>query len=463
MTAPTVVRFEPRGAHIDLMRCRDTEVVAVGRAGSGKSLAACWKLHLTALKVPNLCALMLRSTHISLTSTTLITFQRQVAAHALADGTVHWFGGSSKDPAAFRYANGSTVLVAGGDKPAKFLSAELDRIFVDEAVEIGLDLHETLISRLRGSAATYKQIMLATNPAHPSHWIKRRAEEGKLTMITSTHRDNPHYVNRDDTYTAAGAEYMTKLDALTGMRRKRLRDGQWVAAEGAIYEQEWNEGVHVIKPFPIPASWERFITVDFGFTNPFCAQWWAVDHDGRMYLYREIYHTRRLVEDHARHMLALMRTCVDCCDSDTDGHNCQTCKACTLEWTEPQPRAVICDHDAEDRATLYKHLGISTTAAKKTVTTGLQAVQARLRDAGDGKPRLFIFEGARVEEDEALRRVGKPTCTAEEIPGYVWAKKPGTGEMLKEEPLKENDHGCDCMRYAVAARDLVGRTRVRWL
>jgi predicted transcriptional regulator len=46
--------------------------------------------------------------------------------------------------------------------------------------------------------------------------------------------------------------------------------------------------------------------VDFGYTNPFVMQWWAEDPDGRLYLYREIYRTRRLVEDHAkRHAIAL--------------------------------------------------------------------------------------------------------------------------------------------------------------
>ena len=32
------------------------------------------------------------------------------------------------------------------------------------------------------------------------------------------------------------------------------------------------------------------LMVDFGYTNPFTCQWWAMDHDGRLYLYREIFH-----------------------------------------------------------------------------------------------------------------------------------------------------------------------------
>lgn len=441
-----VVTFEPRGANVTLLKCRETEVAAVGRAGTGKTLAACWKLHLTAMKVPNLQALMLRATHTSLTATTLITFQRYVAAAALRDGTVRWFGGSGKDPAAFRYANGSTILVAGGDRPEKFLSAELDRIFVDEAVEVTLDLHETLITRLRGVAPTYKQVVLATNPSHPQHWIKQRADDGQLTMITSSHRDNPAYVNRDGSYTPDGQEYMAKLEALTGVRRMRLRDGRWTAAQGVIYE-EYDETLHLVEKFPIPDDWTRLWTVDFGFTNPFVCQWWAIDPDGRMILYREIYMSRRTVDQHARDIL-------DQVSVMEDGHRV---------WTEPRPVTIICDHDAEGRTVLARELGLTTTPANKTVKNGIQAVKTRLRPAGDNRPRLMFMRDVLVERDEVLADAKKPLCTVEEITSYSWAK-PKESALSKpepEEPLKVDDHGMDAMRYGVAELDLVGQPSVK--
>lgn len=420
----------------------------MGRAGSGKTVAACWKLHLTALRVPDLRALMLRATHVSLTATTLVTFQRQVAAAALADGTVRWFGGSGKDPAAFRYSNGSEILVAGGDKPEKFLSAELDRIFVDEAVEVSLDLYETLITRLRGQAPTYKQIILATNPSHPQHWIKQRADDGGLAMITSSHRDNPAYVRLDGTYTEAGAEYVTKLDALTGVRRARLRDGRWTAAEGVIYE-EFDDTIHVVNAFTPPAEWPRIWGIDFGYTNPFTVQWWAIDPDGRIYLYRELYMTRRTVDEHARTVMEAVTT------KNEDGERV---------WIEPRPVAIVADHDAGDRAVFERETGLTTTPAHKAVKTGIQAVKGRLRVAGDGKPRLFIMRDVLVERDKALAEAKKPMCLLDELPGYVWAKPPASRAAEKaepEEPLKVDDHGADCCRYVVAELDLIGEARVQ--
>lgn len=151
-------------------------------------------------------------------------------------------------------------------------------------------------------------------------------------------------------------------------------------------------------------------------------QWWAIDGDGRMYLYREIYRTRRLVEDHAR----------DICGY-ADGHD------------------AVSDHDAEDRATLDRH-GVSTVPALKDITPGIQAVKNRLRVQGDGKPRLFVVRGCTVERDEELAAKRKPTCTAQEFEAYSWAKTPD-GKPNKEEPLDLDNHGMDAMRYAVMHED----------
>jgi phage terminase large subunit len=38
----------------------------------------------------------------------------------------------------------------------------------------------------------------------------------------------------------------------------------------------------------------------------------------------------------------------------------------------------------------------------------------------------------------------KPWCTEQEFTDYVWSNK-----KTKEEPVKENDHGMDAVRYAV--------------
>ncbi|MGW6747632.1 phage terminase large subunit [Streptomyces sp. NPDC055006] len=437
----TVVRYEPRGAARDLFKCRDSEVVIAGPAGTGKSLAALFRVHLAALNNPGIRCLIVRKTAVSLGSTTLVTYEKKVAADTLARGVVRWFGGSPREAPCYRYSNESVIVVGGMDKPEKIMSAEYDLVFADEATELTETDWESIATRLRNGALSWQQQIAACNPSQPKHWIKRRCDQGRSKMLVSRHIDNPAYVNADGSLTEQGRDYFEKLDNLTGVRRLRLRDGVWAAAEGLIYE-EFDDSVHLVDQFKIPHEWPRWIAVDFGFTNPMVMQWWAEDGDGRLYLYRELYHSRRLVEEMAKQARELM-------------------VYPSGQWREPQPRAVICDHDAEDRATLEKYLQMGTQPAEKAVSTGIQAVKSRLKIAGDGRPRLFIVRGALVERDPEMDSAKKPASTEEEISGYVWAVKPGG--TAPEAPLKENDHGADALRYMVAERDLGGRPRMRWV
>ncbi|MFD8075819.1 phage terminase large subunit [Streptomyces sp. NPDC059718] len=466
MTAVVEHVYEPRGAARALFDCREPEVLLSGPAGTGKSRACLEKLHTMALVNGGMRGLIVRKTRESLGSTALVTWREHVAKEALATGLVQFYGGSAEEPPQYRYTNGSRIMIGGMDKPTKIMSSEYDVAYVQEAIELTTTDWENITTRLRNGKVSFQQLMADCNPDIPTHWLKQRCDKGATRMLHCRHEDNPRLFRPDGALTLEGQAYIGTLDRLTGVRKQRLRHGQWVAAEGLIYEG-WDEAKHLLDRFDIPDSWTRWWSVDFGYTNPFVLQCWAEDPDGRLYLYREIYCTKRLVEDHAKAILREVRRCADCCKSKARGHDCHTCEACRLEWTEPKPRAIICDHDAEDRATLQKHLGMSTVPAKKSVSDGLQAGQTRLKLADDGKPRLYILRDSLVEKDKALEASKRPTCTVEEIVGYVWdkgtAKAQADEKPPKEQPLKENDHGCDCMRYVVAERDLGGRPRLRWV
>lgn len=466
MTTPALVRtYEPRGSALEVFRRREPEVLLSGPAGTGKSRACLEKIHAICLKNPGVRALAVRKTGKSLASTGLVTFREHVAKESLEANHVKWFGGSQQEPAAYRYANGSKLVVGGMDDPTKIMSSEYDIAYVQEATELTVKDWEAITTRLRNGKISFQQLIADCNPDVPKHWLKARCDRGQTVMLHCRHTDNPRLWN-GAAWTPEGEAYMQVLRALTGVRYQRLYEGRWVAAEGLIYEH-WDPAVHVIPRFEIPATWTRWWSVDFGYTNPFVLQCWAEDPDGRLYLVREIYKTRTLVEDHAKTILRTVQRCARHCKAARRGHDCWACDNCVTEWTEPKPRAIVCDHDAEDRATLERHLGMSTVAADKRVKVGLEAVQTRTKPAGDGRPRIFLLADSLLERDEALEEAKKPACTEEEIPGYVW--DPGTAAARaaekppKEAPLKENDHGCDGMRYVVAERDLGGRPRIRTL
>ncbi len=419
---PTVV-YQPRNHCRDVFALHDSEVALSGPAGTGKTRANLEKLNACAVKYDRFRGLMLRKTRTSLTQSGMVTMDRHVRP------TIHGarFNSSSQE---YRYPNGSVIVVAGMDKASKVLSSEYDVIYVQEATELVEDEYETLTTRLRNGAMPYQQLLLDCNPGPPTHWLKQRAERGRLLMLESRHEDNPVLVDEHGAYTPEGVTYLEKLDALTGVRYQRLRAGIWAAAEGMVYEG-WDPAVHLLQRDAVKLStqWARYISVDFGYVNPFSASWWAVDHDGRLYRYRQIYFTQRLVEDHARQIKELSAGEVI--------------------------RAVICDHDAEDRATLERHLEMRTVAAHKAIGPGIQAVQARLRAAGDGKPRLFFLRDSLVERDPWLEDHHLPCCTDEEFESYTWDT--GNNRKKGEVPVDRDNHGLDETRYMVAELDLRGR------
>jgi PBSX family phage terminase large subunit len=441
-------RYQPFGTAIDAFRHKGPELLYAGPAGTGKSKCLLEKLHAVMLKYPGARGLIVRKTLASLGSTALVTFEEHVAKEHLANGEVKWFGGSAKEAACYRYGNGSRVVVGGMDKSMKIMSSEYDIVYAQESTELTEEDWEAITTRLRNGKVPYQQIIADANPDVPTHWLKIRCDTGKTHHIRSRHEDNPllFHQNKDGTtggLTEVGEAYMSKLDALTGVRYMRLRKGIWCAAEGLVYE-EFDPAVHVHKQIKMPpVSWTRYITVDFGYTNPMVVQFWAEDEDGNLYLYKELYSTKTTVDEMAPRI--------------KEGMNLKK---------EPRPRMIICDHDAEGRAVLERELGMSTKAAKKSVEDGIQAVKKRMRiNEATGKPGLYLCQDALVERDKELADKKKPTNTLEEVVGYIWDRgttiAQNNGKPPKELPVKADDHGMDAMRYMIAERDLKSRPRVR--
>ena len=441
-------RYQPYGTAIEAFKHKGPELLYAGPAGTGKSKCLLEKLHAMMLKYPGARGLIVRKTLASLGSTALVTYEEHVAKEHLANGEVKWFGGSPKEAACYKYKNGSVIVVGGMDKSMKIMSSEYDVCYAQEATELLEEDWEAITTRLRNGKIPYQQLIADANPNTPTHWLKIRCDLNKTFHIRSRHEDNPLLFNQnpDGTtggLTEVGANYMAKLDALTGVRYMRLRKGIWCAAEGLVYE-EFDPDIHVHKRIAQPPiSWTRYMTVDFGYTNPMVVQLWAEDEDGRLYLYRELYHTKTTVEDMVPQIKAMMNL-----------------------RKEPRPRMIICDHDAEGRAVLEKHLGMSTKAAKKTVEDGIQAVKMRMVPSElDGKPRIYLCMDAVVTKDKDLLDRKKPTSTLDEVVGYIWDRgttvAQAAGKPPKEHPVKEDDHGMDAMRYMIAERDLRSRPRIR--
>ena len=144
-----------------------------------------------------------------------------------------------------------------------------------------------------------------TNPGGPSHkYLKDRfitptnyggeivvdGDDRTVAFIQSKYTDNP-YVDKG---------YEKILNAIPDEnRRAAMRDGDWDAMLGAFFSS-FQRMRHVVPAFDVPSEWQRYCGVDYGFRDPFAAEWGAVDNDGRVWMYREIYATEVDAPNQAR-------------------------------------------------------------------------------------------------------------------------------------------------------------------
>ena len=397
------------------------EVILSGPYETGKTFAALTKLHALLVKYPHSRAFVTRQTYKSLLSTAIVTYENKILPiHPdLPDSPIRKYGKSK--PEFYEYPNGSHLLVVGMDNPDKILSGEFDFGYVNQAEGISLDAWEKLSARLTGRAgnAPYTQLIGDCNPGPPTHWILHRAP---LQRFEQLHKDNPAlYDHEIGEWTVQGEKTLTVLRSLTGIRKIRGYEGKWVAAEGVVYD--FDSSIHKIARDDVPEIVSWYLAIDFGFTNPFQCGLWGLDRDGRLYLWHEIYYTKRTVNAHAPKIKAMI-----------DGKPI---------------KAIVADHDAEDRATLQEH-GLTTLAANKPISVGIQAMEERLKVQADGKPRLYVVEGACLEYDPALYREYPgdlhPCSTEHEFPVYTWPESK-EGRAEKEVPVDLYNHGMDSARY----------------
>ena len=369
---PEKADYTPYGGALDFFYAVEHEVILSGPAETGKTLAACWKAHTLASKYAGCNGAIVRKTQASVYGSVLQTFQRVIKG-----APVVIYGGER--PEKFIYPNGSTIWVGGMDNPDKILSSERDFVYVNQAEELLVDDWEKLATRTtgRGAVIRYPQLFGDCNPGGSRHWIRQRAQEHKLLLIQSKHTDNPTLFNPNTgEITEQGRRTMNILSDLTGVRRKRLLDGIWATAEGAVYDL-FDPGVHVqSRPDDDFQRW--VLGMDEGYTNPAVILLIGIDADGCLHIAREFY--RR----------GVLQSAV---------------VAQALEWwNEYRCEIAAVDNSAAGLIADLQDIGVNAVGTKGRVLDGITLTQNLLKVQGDGRPRLTVDPGCvdTINEFEVL-------------------------------------------------------------
>lgn len=406
-----------------------------GGIGSGKTMIGCITILTWAILHPG-DYLVCRQFLPELKITTLKAFldicpKELIEEYRVADGIIRVKAVGGKV---------SNVIFRGLEEPDKHRSLNLSGFWIDESAQVSEAAFMLLQGRLRGNGLR-KGILTTNSAGHDWQWrwfVKKdmiTKEEIKREFV-NIYAPSTENVHLPEGYVE------TMLATWSEERIKREIYADEDSFEGQVYS-EFRRDVHVVKPFVIPENWTRYAGIDHGYRNPAAWIWGAVDFDGNLWIYREFYQKEWLIEEICRGkpkagdgVLARMQI-------RSEGHVKQYER---LEWAkiDPSTKAARNERDGlkiSDFDIYLENLpeDFPLGIANNDVTAGIDKVKTYMKvDEKIGKPKVFIFESC-ANLIEELGKYRYPELTVQQQ----------GRKAEKENPVKNNDHACDALRYLV--------------
>ncbi|KZM68142.1 PBSX family phage terminase large subunit [Nocardia terpenica] len=293
--------------------------------------------------------------------------------------------------------------------------------YLDEITVIQEDFFKQVLGRMSLDSS---KLFGTTNPDSPNHWLKKdyldRIRSGQLPDWRTwrfTLDDNPAL--SEEKKNQYKREY-------TGLWYRRFVLGEWVAADGAVYDS-WDETRHVIAWDRLPVMQDVVaVGVDYGTTNPTSAILLGVGVDGVLYLideyrYQASSDAARLTDGQLSAQIRTWLAAQHLPPHPATGH-----------VQASAPGAIVVDPAAASFRVQLREDGVLTAAADNDVLYGIRLVSSLL---GAGKLRVST------------------RCTGflSEVTGYSWDSK--ATEQGIDAPIKVADHSLDAARYAIATTE----------
>lgn len=394
-----------------------------GARGGGKSWAMRRKFILLALRYHGLNLLLLRRTLPELRENHLIPMQRELYGFAVYNSAER----------VFRFPNGSRIKLGYCDTMQdvyQYQGQEYAVIGLEEATHFTEEQMRFLTTCNRTTRKDFSPRMYYTcNPGNVGHaWVKR-------LFIDRLYAENenpddylfiPARIYDNKVLLEADPNYIRQLEALPEELRRAHLDGDWDVHAGQ-YFREFSRDRHVIEPFEIPSWWRRFRSMDWGYNDPCCVLWHAVDGENRVYTYRELYVRETRAGEVASMVLELSR-----------GESISYTVASPDMW---QKRGAVLSgaggFEGETLAELFTSSGLSLTPADNSRVPGWNRVRDFLAVAPDGRPNWLCFSDCR----NLIRQ----------LPALQF------DQHNREDAADGDDHAPEALRYALMSRPHAGK------
>lgn len=394
-----------------------------GARGGGKSWAMRRKFILLALRYPGLNLLLLRRMLPELRENHLIPMQRELYGFAVYNSAER----------VFRFPNGSRIKLGYCDTMQdvyQYQGQEYAVIGLEEATHFTEEQMRFLTTCNRTTRKDFSPRMYYTcNPGNVGHaWVKRLFID-RLYAESENPNDYlfiPARIYDNKVLLEADPNYIRQLEALPEELRRAHLDGDWDVHAGQ-YFREFSRDRHVIEPFEIPSWWRRFRSMDWGYNDPCCVLWHAVDGENRVYTYRELYVRETRAGEVAAMVLELSR-----------GESISYTVASPDMW---QKRGAVLSgaggFEGETLAELFTSSGLSLTPADNSRVPGWNRVRDFLAAAPDGRPNWLCFSDCR----NLIRQ----------LPALQF------DQHNREDAADGDDHAPEALRYALMSRPHAGK------
>lgn len=304
------ILWKPQPRQAVFQSRKEYEVLYGGAAGGGKSDALVMEA-LRQVHIPHYKGILFRKTFPQLRE--LIYKSQRIYPRAYPNAKYN------ASEHCWRFPSGARIYFGSMPNRDSFLNYQgLSFAFIgfDELTHFTQEEYAYLFSRNRADGPGVRVYIRATaNPGGVGHgWVKERFispappntpiafeaqvidKEGNPVSVRRERIFIPSSVWDNQALLKNDPNYLANLAMLPEAKQKALLYGDWDSFSGQVFtewsnhpEYEDRKWTHVIEPFDIPRHWRRWRSFDFGYAKPFAVQWWAVDQDGRAYLYRQLY------------------------------------------------------------------------------------------------------------------------------------------------------------------------------
>ncbi len=264
-----------------------------------------------------------------------------------------------------------------------------------------------MMATLRSAAGVPTQFVATGNPGGPGHqWVKARyIDPAPLGCKVITDQDTglqrvfiPSRVQDNAILLEADPDYVAKLKQSGSPELVRAwLEGDWDVIAGAFFP-EFDKAKHVIEPFEIPATWQRFRAADWGSAKPFSVGWYAISDGewprfprGALIKYREWYGMKEGQPNVGLKMTAeeVARGIVE---RDDYGHEFKGSVIDPAAFSEDGGPSIAERMHRETKLKVVWRPADNKRIAKLGALGGWDQLRARLKGNEDGIPMLYFFK-----------------------------------------------------------------------